>query len=258
MRLDRLRRWLLRHWFGPGPVGLLFNPFYLARRGLARHMRELAPRLGGRVLDIGCGRRPYESLFDVRQYVGLDIDSPASRQLAAADCLYDGRRMPFPDATFDGALAIEVLEHVFAPEPFLGEIARVLRPGGCLLLAVPFVWDEHEQPLDYARYASFGLRHLLQRQGFEILEHRKSVADLRVVFQVLNCYLHKTLFTGRPLLDLGLALVFTAPVNLMALACGAVAPANADLFLDNVVLARRPSAVPAEGGDPGSPPGTAR
>ena len=55
----------------------------------------------------------------------------------------------------------QVLEHVFNPDDFVREIARVLKPGGALLLTVPFVWNEHEQPYDYARYSSFGLRAFL-------------------------------------------------------------------------------------------------
>jgi SAM-dependent methyltransferase len=66
-----------------------------------------------------------------------------------------------------------VLEHVFNPDDFLNEVNRVLKPSGKLLLTVPFVWDEHEQPYDYARYSSFGLRSLLEKHGFSIVKHEK-------------------------------------------------------------------------------------
>ena len=74
-------------------------------------------------------------------------------------------------------LCNQVLEHVFNPQEFLGELGRVLARGGRLLLTVPFVWDEHEQPFDYARYSSFGLKALLEQHGFRVLQHRKLLAE---------------------------------------------------------------------------------
>ena len=65
-----------------------------------------------------------------------------------ADRSYDGKTFPFSDGEFDAVLTSEVLEHVFNPDEFLSEINRVLRDDGVLLLTVPFVWDEHEQPFD--------------------------------------------------------------------------------------------------------------
>ena len=55
-----------------------------------------------------------------------------------------------------------------------------------LLLSCPFVWDEHEQPYDYARYSSFGIRHILEQNGFEILELRKSINDFSIFPQLVN------------------------------------------------------------------------
>ena len=53
-------------------------------------------------------------------------------------------------------------------------------------MTVPFVWDEHEQPYDYARYSSFGLKHILNENGFEVIEQRKSNNGIEVIFQLLN------------------------------------------------------------------------
>jgi hypothetical protein len=117
---------------------------------------------------------------------------------------------------------------------------RTLRPGGQLLLTVPFVWDEHEQPYDYARYSSFGLASLLQRHGFAIVEQRKLMADFSLIFQLVNAYLYKLVrpwpVTARAVFG---ALVM-APVTLLGLVLGALLPRNQDLFLDQIVLARKP------------------
>lgn len=241
---NRLRRWKQRQQFLPGPGGFLVNPFYFARRGLLEGLQEFLPQLRGAVLDVGCGSQPYRALVPAARYVGLEIDTPQARASFAADVYYDGRTLPFDAGSFDAVLCSQVFEHVFTPAEFLGEISRVLRPGGLLLLTVPFVWDEHEQPRDFARYSSFGLRTLLERAGFEVRAQRKSLADGRVLFQMLNAYLYKVTLTRRPRINLLMALLLMAPVTLLGMGFGRLLPGNADLYLDNIVLARKPPEPP--------------
>jgi SAM-dependent methyltransferase len=237
--MNALRERWQRERFDPSWLGTVVNPFYHSRRGLFREVRSLAPALTGEVLDVGCGRKPYRTLIPATHYVGLDLDSPVTRALGVADAYYDGGRFPFPDANFDGVLCSEVLEHVFTPKEFLGEIARVLRPGGRLLLTVPFVWDEHEQPHDFARYTSFGLRAVLERAGFTVDEQRKSGADARALAQLAAAWLYKVTRTRHRVLNLAAQLALIAPVNLAGGLAGAVLPRNPDFYLDNVVLANR-------------------
>ncbi len=85
----------------------------------------------------------------------LEFDTPESRAAGYAEFFYDGNHFPFNDATYDVVVSNQVLEYVFNPDEFLNEIFRILKPEGKVLLSVPFVWDEHLQPLDYARYSSF-------------------------------------------------------------------------------------------------------
>jgi SAM-dependent methyltransferase len=239
--MSAMRAWWRRQQYDPGPLGWVANPFYFARRNLRREVRALAGALTGDVLDAGCGRKPYRDLVQAARYVGLDVDSPVTRQLGAADLFYDGGKFPLADAAFDGVLCSEVLEHVFTPEDFLGEIHRVLRPGGHLLLTVPFAWDEHEQPHDFARYSSFGLGALLGRAGFEVVAQRKSVADSRALFQLANAYLYKITLSRSRALNFLAQLGLIAPVSLAGILAGRVLPNNADFFLDNIVLARKPA-----------------
>jgi SAM-dependent methyltransferase len=234
-----IQAWRNRQQYLPGPEGWLVNPFYFARRGLWRGLGEFFPRLQGAVLDVGCGRKPYRDLVPARNYVGVDIDTPVTRALAAADVFYDGRRLPFPDQQFDAVLCSQVLEHVFTPDEFLAEIHRVLRPGGTLLLAVPFVWDEHEQPADFARYSSFGLRALLERSGFTVAEQRKTCADFRAVVQLASGALFKVTHTPNRWVNLLAQLALLAPVNAVGGLLARMLPGNPDLYLDNIVLARR-------------------
>lgn len=136
-------------------------------------MTELAPHLLGKLLHVGCGTKPYQALFNVSEYVRLDIDSDAARKCVVADKFYNGIK-----------LCNQVLEHVFNPEEFVAELNRVLRPSGKLVLTVPFVWDEHGQPYDYAICSSFGLRASPEKHGFKIMRHLKLAADASIIFQI--------------------------------------------------------------------------
>lgn len=230
-----------RQMFFPGWLGVIVNPFYFARSGLRDAMVQLSPMLTGRLLDVGCGAKPYQSLFAVDIYIGLDIDSEVTRKSGVADQLYDGGKFPFEEAEFDSILCNQVLEHVFNPDEFLGEIVRVLKPGGRLLLTVPFVWDEHEQPYDYARYSSYGLRALFEKQGLKVLQHKKLGADVSILFQLANAYLFKvTQGLPRPL-NLLLTMPVMAFINVTGLLARQILPNNSDLFLDHVVLAEKAS-----------------
>jgi len=235
----RLLRFYYHTTFFPGLIGLFVNPFYFARKGLAKHIGDLAPHIQGRTLDVGCGSKPYVHLYHSKEYVGLEIDTPQNRENKSADYFYDGTQFPFPDQSFDSVVANEVFEHVFNPDQFLFEVRRVLKPNGTLLMTMPFVWDEHEQPYDFARYSSFGIKALLTKQKFEILEQRKSTDDIRVVFQLLNAYIYKQTATKSTWLNLFLTLIFMAPINILGEFLFLLTPRNVDLYLDNIVLAKK-------------------
>ncbi|WHZ20896.1 MAG: hypothetical protein OJF47_000008 [Nitrospira sp.] len=223
----------------PGLSGLLINPFYFARKGLYDNVRRLAPHITGRVLDVGCGTQPYRPLFVAVDYTGMELDTEENRARKLADVFYCGPTFPFDSDTFDSLVCNEVLEHVFTPTEFVRELNRVLKPGGHLLLTVPFVWDEHEQPYDYARYSSFGLLALITGAGFEVVEHVKTMSDVRVLCQLVNAYLYKVTVSKSRYLNLFNMLLLMAPVNILGSLVRFITPSNPDLYLDNVILARK-------------------
>ncbi|MCS6956011.1 MAG: class I SAM-dependent methyltransferase [Candidatus Calescibacterium sp.] len=200
------------------------------------NLEELLPKLEGRLLDIGCGIKPYEKLCKVEKYIGLEIEGVAGKK---ADYYYDGNRIPFEDKYFDSILSTEVLEHVFNPDQFMREVNRVTKIGGKLVITVPFVWDEHEQPFDYARYSSYGLKYILNLYGFEVIEHRKTNNGLEAIFQLLNAYIYKKLCTKGKFLHIFTLLFFVFPINLLGLIFSKIFPRNDDLYIDNVVLAKK-------------------
>jgi SAM-dependent methyltransferase len=235
-----LKRGFSARQFNPGFWGIFLNPFYLARRGLRKEIEAASPLIGGSLLDVGCGTKPYRDLFHVHSYIGLELDSPVSRKRGVADAYYDGTTFPFPEGKFDSVLCNQVLEHVFTPDAFLSEIYRVLKPGGRVLLTVPFIWDEHEQPFDYARYSSFGLRALLERNGFRVISQKKILTDASVLFQLLNAYLFKVTDSRYIFIKLVTRVVLFAPISMLGWVAGGILPGNEDIFLDQIVTAERP------------------
>ena len=236
--LQVIKNLLLKNQFEPLFIGLFTNPFFIARRGLLKSIKELGTEIKGKTLDIGCGTKPYEKYFNYTEYVGLEIETTLNRELKKADYFYDGKKFPFADSVFDSIVTNQVLEHVFNPDEFLSEINRVLKVGGKLLLTVPFVWDEHEQPYDYARYSSFGLKSLLEKHGFEITNHHKSVNDFRVVVQIINAYLYKMTYKI-PVIKQLTTMTLCALVNIWGILLAYLLPKNDDLYLDNIISARK-------------------
>jgi SAM-dependent methyltransferase len=142
------------------------NPLGLARRLLRRALAERAGYVQGRMLDVGCGAQPYRELFPrVERYVGLDHPGPTR-----LDVCGDGLALPFRAGSFDSVLCNQVLEHVPEGATLMEEIARVLRPGGILLLTVPLTWDLHREPSDFYRYTRYGLQYLADKSGLRVLD----------------------------------------------------------------------------------------
>ncbi len=241
--MKRLRAWYSKQHFEPGPLGWVVAPFYFARNGLHAALVRLLPNLRGEILDVGCGTKPYRALVPANRYVGLDYDTPARRAAGFADVFYAGSRFPLRDGEFDGVLCTQVLEHVFTPDAFLNEINRVLRPGGVLVLTVPFIWDEHEQPYDFGRYSSFGLRAVLERTGFEVISLEKTPTDARAVAQIVAGWVYKLVCARGRWVNLATQLLVIAPISFLGILMAIILPRNDDFYLDNVVLARKASPV---------------
>ncbi len=127
------------------------------------------PAAAGTMLDVGCGAQPYRSLLntDVR-YIAIDTSDARERfGYEVPDTIYfSGDRWPVEDRSVDLVLCSEVLEHILDPSIFLAETYRCLRPGGRVLITVPFAARWHFIPYDYWRYTPSGLNHLLTKSGF--------------------------------------------------------------------------------------------
>lgn len=125
------------------------------------------------ILDVGCGSKKFANfigaLLPSAAYLGLDIQNNKEGNI---DGLIEGAHcLPVKENSVDLIICNQVLEHVDRPVEAVNEFSRVLKQGGALFLAAPFMEPEHEIPFDFFRYTRFGLYQLLENAGF----HSKSI-----------------------------------------------------------------------------------
>jgi SAM-dependent methyltransferase len=168
------------------------HPRYLANRAIRRALRAFAPSAHGKMLDVGCGYKPYRSFFApyVQEHLGMDIPVTI-HGMEAVDVGGSALALPFAAAEFDTVLATEVLEHVPSPDAMLAEIARVLRPGGVLILSAPLHEPLHELPYDYFRYTHIALQALLERNGFTVQAIERRGGPVSVLAYGLSSFLYR-------------------------------------------------------------------
>jgi SAM-dependent methyltransferase len=139
---------------------------YAVRRPLIRWLAEEAQRAGARprrprLLDVGCGEKPYGSLFapHVAEHVGVDVANPV------ADLEGTVEEIPVPDGSFDLVLCTQTLEHAADPARAARELRRVVAPGGRVLASTHGVQVYHPNPDDLWRWTHAGLERLFRENG---------------------------------------------------------------------------------------------
>lgn len=167
----------------------------IANEGLLRSIQAAAPRYAhGKLVDIGCGVKPYETIFQphVDNYFGVDykpaVESNYGEQTTAdlyADCTATG----LADCSFDTLLSTQVMEHVFDTDLYVKECCRLLKKGGMGIFTVPMSWRCHAEPYDYHRFTKYSLKMIFENNGFEIVELKEIEGAFASVIQHLIVFL---------------------------------------------------------------------
>jgi SAM-dependent methyltransferase len=160
---------------------------YLDNRRRSEMLQEQAAKLppeARNLLDVGGRGKPYACFFADRVVNHYVLDTEPGQSV---DVVGDARVMPFADASMDVVLCTQVLEHIPDPIAAIGEIRRVLKPGGTLLLTVPSIFPQHGSPGDYWRYMPQGLQWVLR--DFRTVTVKGEAGSVPSIFLVVNVYL---------------------------------------------------------------------
>lgn len=163
---------------------------YLVNIIFERKFEQLSQQyLKGKMIDIGCGVKPYQSMLSgcIDEHIGVDHED-CSHDQSNIDYFGTAYNIPVAAETFDSAICTAVLEHLEEPEQAIRECYRVLKNDGIAIYSMPFIWHLHEEPRDFFRYSKWGLKHLFEKAGFTIIDI-SPLSGFAVTFIQLHLYL---------------------------------------------------------------------
>lgn len=152
--------------------------------GMKKILCKVLPEKIGITLDVGAGSLALRNLLLKRceKYFSTDI-----RKLNI-DFISDAKMLSVPDKSIDMVICSAVIEHVNEPSMVISEIYRVLKHNGKIVLTAPHIHHIHGEPDDYNRFTRFGIKYLLEKQGFsriEIFPVGGMISYLSTIFSVL-------------------------------------------------------------------------
>jgi SAM-dependent methyltransferase len=159
-------------------------PWYLHLTDLRKAIARAAGEVSGRILDYGCGEKPYAPLFrNATQYIGADLPNNPH-----ADIHLDAEgRLPQNVGDFDAVLSTQVLEHVPNVRLYLSECRRMLEARkGKLLLTTHGIWEYHTNPKDLYRWTHEGLVWTIEQAGFETCAIEPLTTGSRALLQIIE------------------------------------------------------------------------
>lgn len=200
----------------------LFHPDWLVLRGLSRAIDARATRLAqvcSSAIDLGCGEQPYRDYFEGRgiAYRGADLGDAAEIAITP-----DGQVMAEAGSA-DLVTSFQVLEHVRDLDSYLSEAARLLAPGGKLLLSTHGTWLYHPHPEDHRRWTREGLINELESRGWKVESWQAICGPLAWTTMVRltgYCYVLRRI----PLIGRALAAMLALVMNLRARMEDAITP----------------------------------
>jgi len=166
----------------------IFQYDYLTLRRLSDDIQRLIAELpdppsAAIALDLGSDKCPYRSLLESRGYAVKTLDLTLDH---GADYAGSAEATGLPDRSFDLVLCTQVIEHCLNPWRALSEAARILKPGGALIVSAPHVWFYHPHPTDHWRFTQEGMIRLCKDAGLEPTVLLAQGGSILTLFQILN------------------------------------------------------------------------
>ncbi len=118
------------------------------------------------ILDVGAGRGDFKAAFRGKKYLSLDI-YPYPEIDLVCDLI---ESVPLRKDSFDMVTLLNVCEHVYDPALLIKRIFPIIKPGGKMLITIPFLLKIHQEPVDYARYTFIALERMGREAGFHVEE----------------------------------------------------------------------------------------
>jgi len=184
------------------------SPYFILRHYLARDIKYFVKKykFEGKVLDFGCGQKPFEQLFRSSEYFGIDFrnyskskDIPDKKPDYYFEEDYPNDfALPFETERFDHCVSFQVLEHHKAPEKMISEMARVVKKRGLILLSCPFIYGLHEEPGDFQRFTEYKLSELFKANSCRIVKVKKQGSIFSVFSTLISEYLNTFAAKNKP------------------------------------------------------------
>lgn len=171
------------------------HPHFILKYYLLRDLKwtTINYKFNGKVIDIGCGEKPYSNLFKNSEYAGIDFKTYSRNNTFSANKpdYYFGinykknYRLPFKSKGYNHSVSFQVLEHHAEPQMMISEMVRITKKNGYILLSVPFIGGLHEEPHDYFRYTPYALLYLFKKNNCDIVFLKKQgslASTLSIIF----------------------------------------------------------------------------
>jgi SAM-dependent methyltransferase len=198
-------------------VSLVHGDFFVLR-SLQAFLQRILPRYvraGVAVVDIGCGEQPLRSVVEKHggRYTGVDV---TQNLRGTVDVIADINSVPLSADSYDVVLCTEVLEHLPDTLSAFGEMKRLCRPGGVIVVTTPFMYPLHEEPYDFVRLTPYMIRRCAAESGLDIVELTTGGDELQVAATVW-CNLWSRGGTRKRRLRSAWNLLMRLPLNLLVL-----------------------------------------
>jgi len=214
------KRIIEENFFRPKWYSVFLNPYFINRYSIYSAIKDFADNTNEnvKILDVGCGLKPYRHLFIAKEYIGIDIQGGGHTDEAKiVNAYYDGLHIPYPDKSYDVVICTQVLEHATDPEILLKEITRVLKPQGKIFLSMPFIYPEHEIPFDFRRFTSFEHKRNLEKNGFEEIKIYKTTGFFGTFGQLFVIFIFESIGFKASIFKTLLSIILFAPIQIISI-----------------------------------------